>query len=186
MRGRGWSHVLLIALATVLVIAIGVPVVESFIDQSDEIAESKTTLIRLRGQIAAKPRLERELAEIDSLGAATASLLRGGSEALAAANMQNAVKGLVERHGGQVRSAQNLPSAMLGALQRIQVQYELSLPLGSLPAVTYELETSMPYLFLNDVDIRAEKAWGPGGTSSGVPNLHVLWTVSGYRWAGTR
>jgi general secretion pathway protein M len=185
-KGRGWALVALAALVIVLAIAIGVPVAESFIDQSSEIAESKATLARLRAQIAARPRLERELAEIDRRGVATASLLRGDSDALAAANMQSAVKTLVERHGGQVRSAQNLPSAMTGGLQRIQVQYELSLPLGSLPAITYDLEANTPYLFLNNMDIRAEKAWGPGGTSSDVPDLHVQWTVSGYRWAGSR
>jgi general secretion pathway protein M len=185
-RGRGWSLAILAALVVVLTIVIGVPVVESFIDQNDEIAQSKAMLARLRAQIAARPQLEKELAAIDRQGAATASLLKGDSAALAAANMQDVVKTLVERHGGQVRSVQNLPSALVSGLERIQVQYELSLPLGSLPGITYALETNTPYLFLNNMDIRAEKAWGPGGTSGDVPNLHILWTVSGYRWAGAR
>lgn len=183
-RGRGWPLVVLTGIVVVLLIVVVVPVVGSFREQDEEIAQARIAFAVYRSQIASRPALEAQLAALNRRQASTAGLLTGDSAALAAANMQNLVKALVERHGGQVRSVQTLPSAMAGGLERIPVQYELSIPLGSLKAVTYQLEAGLPYLFLDAVDVRTERNWAPQGSASTPRDLYVQWTVSGYRWAG--
>jgi general secretion pathway protein M len=184
-RGKGWPLAILIGIVVVLLIVIVLPVAETFGEQSDEIAQSQDEYAAYRAQIASRPRLEAELAALDRQESSTAGLLRGGNAALAAANMQGLVKTLVERHGGQVRSVQNLPSSMVGGLEKIEVQYELSIPLGSLKAVTWQLETNVPYLFLDDVQIHPENGWSPGDAAASSRNLYVQWTITGYRWVGT-
>jgi hypothetical protein len=184
-QGRGWPLAILAGITLVLAIMIGLPVVEAFGEQSDEIAQSKSDLALYQDEIRARPKLEAELAALNQREASTTGLLRGDSTALAAADMQALVKALVERHGGQLRSAQNLPSAMVGGLEKIDVQYELSIPLGSLKSVAYELETNPTYLFLSDVDIRVENGFVEAGASDTPRDLHVQWTISGYRWVGT-
>jgi hypothetical protein len=59
------------------------------------------------------------------------------------------------------------------------VQYEVSLPPGSLLAATYELETRTPYLFVDAAEIRPELY---GDTPAAAPSaLHVSWTIHAYR-----
>ncbi len=184
-RGRGWPLAILAGILVVLLIVVVLPVVETFGEQSDEIAQAKSELALYGAQIASRPALETELAALDRREAATAGLLRGDSAALAAAQMQGLVKALVERHGGQVRSVQTLPASQMGGLEKIPVQYELSLPLGSLKSVTYQLETNVPYLFLGAVDIRVENGFIPDTASTAPRDVHVQWTITGYRWVGS-
>ncbi|HEY2069244.1 MAG TPA: type II secretion system protein GspM [Rhizomicrobium sp.] len=176
---RGWSFVILIAVAMVPVLAVALPVADLFLQQSDETARLKEDYANYRASIAAQPALKMERANLDRQESAAAALLHGDSAALAAANMQSLVKLLVERHGGHLRSAQNLSTAISGGMEKIEAAYELTIPAGSLKAVTYELETGSPYLFLDGVAIRGEQL------ADGAPHdLHVSWTVHGYRWAG--
>jgi general secretion pathway protein M len=184
-HGRGWPIAILAGIVVLLLIVVVLPVVETFGEQSDEIAQSQEQFAIYNSQIASRPKLEAQLTALNQREASTAGLLRGDSAALAAASMQSLVKALVERRGGQVRSVQNLPSQPLGGLEKIEVQYELSIPLGSLAGVAYQLETSVPYLFLDDVDVRSEEAWLPQDATGAPRDLHVQWTIRGYRWAGT-
>lgn len=182
-RPRGWPLVILAGLVLLLAFAVLMPIGELFADQSDEAAQAQQELGVYRAQIAARPRLEAELAAVDRQTPATSQLLTGASTALAAATMQSLVKDLVERHGGQVRSAQTLAASIANGLEKVQVQYELSIPLGSLKAVTYQLETRAPYLFLDEVEIHPELY--TGGATGAPGNLHVQWLVHGYRQRGT-
>ena len=182
-HSRGWAMAILIGIVLVLVMAVAVPVAGSFAEQNDEIEQSKTLLADYRAEIAARPALEARLAALGRREATTGGLLRGDSTALAAADMQTLVTTLVHQHGGQVRSVQNFPAAPAGGLEKIAVQYELSLPLASLQNVVYRLETGQPFLFLDRVDIHPEEA----GTLDGAAprDLHVELLIRGYRWAGT-
>lgn len=184
-RSRGWAMAILIGILIVLVMAVAVPVAGSFAEQSDEIEQSKSLLAAYRAEIAARPALEARLAALGRREASTSGLLRGDSTALAAANMQGLVTALVHQHGGQVRSVQNFPSAPAGGLEKIVVQYDLSLPLASLQNVIYQLETGQPFLFLDHVDIRPEEGGTLDGPGAAPRDLHVEFLIRGYRWAGT-
>jgi general secretion pathway protein M len=148
-----------------------------FAEQGADAAQGQHTLAAYRAKIGARSALEADLDTVKRQLAATDTLLHGESTALAAASMQNLVKELVERRGGQVRSAQTLPPVVSGGLEKITVQYELTIPLGSLKAVGYELETGTPYLMLDAAEVRPEVSGGSGAPA----NLHVQWTVHGYR-----
>lgn len=185
-QGRGLPLAILAGVVAGFGLLVVFPVWEVFAAQSDDIAQSRRQLSLYQMEIASRPRLEAELAALNQREASSAVLLRGNSAALAAANMQSIVKPLIESHGGQVRSAQNLPSAPLGDLEEIEVQYDLSLPVGSLKEVTYQLETGAPYLFLDDVDIKVWESLQSEGSSAEPPNVQVHWTIAGYRWAGAR
>jgi general secretion pathway protein M len=178
-RGRGWLLVAVLGVA-VLVLGAGVTATtELFSQQHDEIAQARDDSASYRSLIAARPYLEREYGALVRREAGAASLLHGDSVALAAAEMQNLVKALVEHHGGQLRSAQLLPGSPANGLEKVAVQYELSIPLGALKSATYQLETGRPYLFLDEVEIRPQSY---AGATSGAPgNLNVEWTIHGYR-----
>ncbi len=183
-QGRGWTLAMLMGIAVVLAIVLGFPLLQAFGEQNDQIAQAKSDIALYRAEIAARPRLEAELAALNRSETAGAGLLHGASTALAAADLQSRIKALVERHGGQVRSAQELPPEIANGLEKVPVQYELSLPMGSLKAVTYAIETDAAYFFIDGVDIQPENGFVQDGASQ-PRNLHVEWIVSGYRWVGT-
>jgi hypothetical protein len=175
----------MIAAGIILVVlaAIIVPVAGMFMAQSEDTDGALTELAAYRAKIAAEPRLRAMAAGVAQQETQAGMLIAGGSTALAAANMQNAILDIVQRHGGQVRSSQTVtsPAAAAGGLACIVVQYEVSLPPGSLLGATYELETRAPYLFIDTAEIRPE-LYGDG--TAPAPNaLHVSWTVHAYRRA---
>ncbi len=178
-QGRGWALVILAAIVVLLGFAVLMPVAEMFAAQDDETAQAQDDLAVYRARIASRPRLKATFEAVRRQEAEIGALLPGSNSALAAAGMQSVVKALIEQHGGQMRSAQTLKSTTPDGVEKIVVQYELSLPLGSLKAVTYALETQAPYLFVDDIDVRPELY---GGVGAGAPgNVHVQWTVHGYR-----
>jgi len=181
-RTGAWSVVILGGIVVLLALVVLVPVAGLFAQQSGDLDQSRQDLAVYRAALAARPRLEAELQNVSRQAAPSSALLGGDNASLAAATMQGFVKNLVERHGGQVRSAQALTAAASSGLDKISVQFELSIPLASLKAATYELETGAPYLFLDAVDIRPELYAAAGAPT----NLHVTWTVHGYRQQGPR
>lgn len=184
--GRGWAAAILAGIVLIVLIVVVAPVAVSFAEQGDEIEQSRDQLAQYRALIASRPALEARLATIGRRDASMSGLLQGDSTALAAANMQALVTALVHRHGGQVRSVQNLPAASSGGLEKIEVQYELSLPLASLKGAIYQLETGQPFLYLDEMDIHPEESAALDGPMSAPRDLHVELLVRGYRWVGAR
>ncbi len=182
--GGGWTIVGLLAIALLLAIGVLLPVADIFAEQKDDMEQAQRELAAYRLQVARQPQLDAEFSDLQRQQSSGAAMLQGDSAALAAANMQSLVKDLVERHGGAMRSAQNLAASKSGGMEKITAQYEMSIPMGSLKAVTYELETRTPYLFFDQVEIRPESS--TGGPTGAPTDLDVQWTLHGYRWTGAK
>jgi hypothetical protein len=176
-RTGSQSLVVFGGIAVLLALVVLLPVVGLFARQSGDLDQARQDLAVYRAELAARPRLEDELRTVSRQAVPANGLFSDDNASLAAAAMQGFVKSLVERHGGQVRSAQALTATAANGLDKIAVQFELSIPLASLKAATYDLETGTPYLFLDAVDIRPELYAAAGAPA----NLHVTWTVHGYR-----
>jgi general secretion pathway protein M len=161
------------------------PVLDAFADQDAEIAQSKLLLAAYESRIASQPLVEERLAELKLREASATGVIAGNSAELAAANLQSIVKTLVENEGGQVRSAQNLEPLRANGFERIDVQYTVSVPMTRLKDTTYKLETNVPYLFLDGIDMHAPEGWQSEGAPYDPPNLEIRWTVRAYRWVGT-
>jgi hypothetical protein len=176
---------LLLAIGFVWLVVI-MPVTDAFAEQQDSIDQSHQMLAAYQSRIALRPLVEARLAELKSHETSATGLIGGASAELAAANVQNLVKGLIESESGQVHSAQNLPPVTAGGFQRIDIQYDVSLPMTHLKSAAYRIETSTPYLFLDGIDLRAPENWETPGQQIDPPNLEVRWTVRAYRWTGAR
>ena len=174
---------LLVAIAAAWAMVIE-PVADAFADQRDAIAQSHQLLAAYTRRIALRPAIEAKLAQLQQHETTATGLIGGASAELAAANIQNVVKALVESEDGQVHSAQNLAPVTADGFQRIEIQYDVSLPMTRLKSVAYRIETSMPFLFLDGIDMRAPESWQSPGLQLDPPNLEIRWTVRGYRWAG--
>jgi hypothetical protein len=177
--------ILLAAVAAAWVVIIE-PITAAFEAQDEDMARSHRMLAAYERRIALRPVIEAKLADVRRQQTASTGVIDGASAELAAATVQNIVKSLIESQSGQVRSAQNLPPVSAGGFQRIDVQYEATIPMTRLRETVYRIETSTPYLFLDSVDLRAPESWQIGPYASDPPAVDVHWTVHGYRWVGAR
>ena len=174
---------LAIGLGWLLVVA---PVMDAFAEQSARIEDLQQQLTLFKARVAMRPAVEMRLADLKKNEASSTGLIGGNSAELAAANMQNLVKALFESDTAQIRSAQNLPAVTADGFQRIEVQYDVSVPMTRMKDVVYRLETGVPYLFLDAVDMRAPEDWQNSGLNLDPPNVDVRWTVHAYRWTGAQ
>jgi hypothetical protein len=164
-------------------LAIVAPIADAFAAQSEDIAQSRLMLDAYARRIAMRPVIEAKLAEIRRRQTSSTGLVPGTSAELAAAGVQATVKTLIESDAGQITSVQNLPPTTKDGFQRIEVQYDLSVPMTKLRDVVYRIETAVPYLFIDGVELRAPENWQGAGVAMDPPNLQLRWTVHAYRWA---
>jgi len=151
-----------------------------------EAAEIEQSLDRLAGYeaaIAARPQLEAELKRVQQESASLAGLVTGASAPLAAANMQNAVRTVVGRSGGEIRSSQNLPPSSADGFEKIDIAYDVTLPMNRLKDLLYQLETATPFLFLDRLNLETQQnlSQRPDGTQ---PQIDIHFVARGYRWVG--
>lgn len=186
IKERSLALAILAVAAVIAWIMILHPLMNIVTGESEETESSLQLLARYHALEKARPQVEAELKAMQQRSAAMSGLIEGKSAALAAAAVQSEVKSIIERHGGSVMSSQNMPPAAADGFEKIEIQYMLSLPLGSLKNVVYEIETHTPYLFIDNVNMRMPENWMPENTAAPVPALEVQFLVGGYRWVGTR
>jgi len=149
---------------------------------NEEANENLADLSHFRAEAAARPQVERALAALRAQAANLPIFVHGESNALAQASLQSDIKAIVERVGGEVRSAFALPPASERGLDLVSVQYDVTVPATKLHELAYVIETHLPYLFITAADVTAPQTW-PTDPKSPEPQLEMRWTVSAYRWS---
>jgi general secretion pathway protein M len=136
------------------------PLLGAYQQGERDIEDARTLLQRYRALAEQRPRLAERLAEQEERAAAAAGYLEGPSDALAAAQLQDRVKSVVEAAGGELRSTQILPAeALEGDLgfRRTTIRVQIAVTIEGLASILYELETGQPYLLIDDVTVRQER-----------------------------
>jgi general secretion pathway protein M len=185
-KGR-WLASLILAGALVLawIVVLG-PLANILFGESEDVQHSLALLGRYEALAEARPQVQAELQAMQQRNATMSGLVEGNSAALAAAQVQSDVKAIVERNGGAVLSSQNMPSSLSDNFEKIEIQYDLTVPPGGLKNVIYQIETHSPYLFLDSVNMRMPENWGLQDPGAAVPAMEVQFLVRGYRWVGTK
>jgi hypothetical protein len=112
--------------------------------------------------------------------------LSANTATLAQAQLQSAMKTIIESNGGVLLSAQILPPESVKGFDVVAIQYDLTLPLSRLRNLLYGVETHTPYFFINEADILMPANWYPDNAQAPDPTLELRWTVHAYRWNGKR
>jgi general secretion pathway protein M len=186
-RGSLPSRLLAVALLLVAVLALVqllvLPVLAAYRETAASIEQSQTLLQRYRALAAQRPRLEEELATQQKAEVASIAYLEGASDALAAAALQDQVRAIITRAGGDLRSTQILPVEPAGpesSVRRASLRLQLAVDVEGLQQLLYELETSEPYLFVEDLNIRERSLRRLRDEEDEAPVLDVSLEVSGY------
>jgi len=148
------------------------------------IADSRALLAGFARAAAERPALE---ARLHALGGQTdqpqPGLLEAANAPLAAAQLQSAAKAIIGAAGGQVRSVQDLPAARAGSFQRVAIRLDVGVTTDGLRTALYRIESAQPYMFVDNLAIRAPEAQQRGAipaAAGGGDALSVRLEVFGY------
>lgn len=129
---------------------------------------------------AAKTAHEEHLEALRRRQSGTGIYLVGGTDALAAAELQKRIRAAVVRHGGELRSIQSLPARSDSGFRSIAVRVQISASLSSFHNLLYELESQKPLLFVENLDVRNRRANRRGALDNLDPQLTIRVDLLGY------
>ena len=185
--GSVLSRTLAIAILGIVLLGayrlIATPLVIAYLDGEARIEQAKELLQRYEALAEQRSLLADRLAKQEERAGSAAGYLTGPSDALAAAQLQDRVKSVVEGAGGELRSTQILPAeALEGDLgfRRATLRVRFVVTIEGLKTTLYELETGQPYLIIDDVTIRQERVRRRGNDPERAPTLDVSLELFGY------
>ena len=116
------------------------------------------TLEKSAELLARKPALEKRLAELkEARKAEDARLIEGQTPSLAAAALQNAVKGTITGRGGTLSSERVEKPEDLGRFRLITISVDAVIPdVRALSDTLYAIETRTPWLVIREIDARVK------------------------------
>jgi general secretion pathway protein M len=106
---------------------------------------------------AARPELEKAIQAIRNDQRTAAYFLPQAAPALAAADLQQRVKRLVEGAEGALLSIQALPVVEEGGMVRVAVRATLQGNVDALQKVLHSLESQVPLLFVDNLEVTARR-----------------------------
>lgn len=122
----------------------------------EEEAVKKKTLEKYAALIAEKPQLEAQLISLKEARTAEDSrLISGQTPSLAAATLQETVRGIITSRGGTISSERVGKQEDFGSFKIVSVSLDAVLPdPRALSDILYSIETRTPYLIVKEVDTR--------------------------------
>ena len=157
-RKRRWAAVaLLVLLAALTIAAVAVPAVLLNRHYDGNIAKLGRQVSSQTAFNALRPRLTEKLELLKSRDARRL-YLKGTSSALALAELQEMVRGMIEANGGRVAgsSAQGNVPKEDGAYRQVAATFTLNTNNANLRRLLHALETKEPYLFIDTVVIQPQ------------------------------
>lgn len=152
-----------------------------------EIEDAREQVAHFERLAAMRPSLAAQLKQLDDQPTSQSYYLSGGTDALAAAGLQDRVNALVGANGGTLRSTQALPGVEEEGFRRITLRVQMTATTEALFETLYELEAATPILFVENLDIqsrmvrRATASANAGAVEPvAAPLLTVAFDLSGY------
>lgn len=139
--------------AAVFLLAVA-PTLEAYGRTEADVREAVRLLQRYQRVASTRPAVEAQLAELEVRQAESGVYLSGATDALAAAELQDRVKAIIQASGGALTSTQALPVKTEGTLRRVSVRVQFTGTIETLHQAVYDLETYKPYLMIDNIDVR--------------------------------
>jgi general secretion pathway protein M len=161
------------------------PVIAAYRDAGESIAQAQTLLQSYRERAEQGPQLAQLLAGEEKRAGRVTGYLAAVDDALAAAELQDRVKGVVEGAGGVLRSAQSLnvePVDAVAGVRRAGLKVRFAADIESLATILYEIETGEPDLGVDGLSIREPRRQRrrSGDEPEEAPQLDVVVDLYGY------
>lgn len=157
------------------------PLVGAYSEINGAISQSNELLARYQRVIAQHSALQSKLEDVNQDHIQSGVYVPGGTDALAAARLQEIVNSRVESNGGQVRSVQILPAQEDGDFRRVGVRIQMTASITAIARILYAFEGGDTYLFVDNLEIsnRQSRRRADGGQDVD-PELLVRLDLTGY------
>lgn len=175
---------ILVLVAAMLIAAIALPVWLLNRHYDSALEESVNRLDRFSRIIGMRDGLQKQALEVKALEAKH-HFLKSGSPSLVAAELQQQAQAIFDANGAKVNSIQPLPNKDEGAYRQVTVQVQLVAPLSAVKGMLYAMESAHPYLFLDNLSIRANNMVISRNDPLNEPDLVVMFDLSGFALKGT-
>ncbi len=86
--------------------------------------------------------------------------LKGGTPALAGAELQELVKSIAEQNSGRVLSVQSLPHKDADGYRQLSATVQMSISVPNLRSILYALESREPYIFVDGLKVTSQAGFG--------------------------
>jgi hypothetical protein len=183
LRGRKGALLVLGVLVCLFVLLVALPIVALFRAQAQDRKEALAQLAAYRALEAQRPALQARLAALQEGAKSVPGLLDATSADLAQAELQSEMKGLIDRNGGSLLSAQLLPPTKVKGFDSVSIEYDVNVPLSNFSSLIYGVETHVPYYFVDSADLVMPPNWRPNSPNQD-PSMEMRWTIHAYRWRG--
>ena len=145
---------LLLGIVLLLAAVVVAPLISAANDYREQAEELRFRLQRARQIVARKQSVAENLEKLKRQQQTLGFLSSRGTVALASADLQQFVKNAIADAGGQLNSTQVLPVTELDGLQKIAVKVRMKGSIEVLRHVLHEIETSVPLMRVEQLDIR--------------------------------
>ena len=178
-QSRIMAWLLLLVALLAVAAAIAIPALQLNAHYQSAIDQRVDRLAREQRVISMAPKMQQQMLELQRLNPSQ-FYLRNNNPVLAAADIQESAKRQIDANGGKLLSMNILPPKDEDPLTRIGINVQITSGLDGLEKLLYSLETSTPYLFINNLSIRAINAYTPPNGTAPPLQLQVQFDLSGY------
>jgi general secretion pathway protein M len=183
-----WLAVGLLAFVSLLLVfLILVPVITTVLDNREQTEELLFRLQRARQIVAGKDEMTERIELIKQAHEQNNYFSNRDTVALASADLQRLIKSAVSQAGGELTSTQVLPVSNEQGLTRVMVQVRMAGDIAALRSVLYEIESSVPLMIIDQIDIRPVRGKRNRKTRKIEPSnkLNVNFRIIGFMRAKT-
>lgn len=152
------------------------PMADAWVEAGRDIADARARLGTLSALAGAAGALEAALEERRRPSADGPAWYRAASDTLVAVQVQDRLKAAVETGGGTLTSVRVLPAGEEGPFRRVTLRAQTEASLSVLQRVLYDLESTRPYLVLDNLSVRVSGA----GQAEADPVLAVQFDMMAY------
>lgn len=185
----GWGQrlaalALLLLVGGALYLAVDQWLIGRYRDYQNQLQQQQERLAQLERIAATREPVQQRIVKIQQDRNITAQYLPQSAPALAAAELQQRIKAVVEAAGGTLQSTQALPPVEEGGAVKVTVSAIMNGDTGSVQKVLYDLEGQTPLLFVDNLELSARmmRPRLPNGRYANYTRmqLNAQFEVSGY------
>ncbi len=179
-RQRAIAVALLVAAVAAALALVVVPVVMLHKHYDDAIASQTNLLHRYRAVAAQAPQYRQALETMRSRDGRR-FFLKNTAPNLAAAELQELLRGAIESNGGRITTSQNTATKDDGRFKQIGVTVQFFATTPNLQKVLFALETQLPYVVVDNLTLRPLNAFRGFKPAAGQePELNVQLDASAF------
>ena len=193
VQSRAVAVALLFAVLAIAFSAIVLPLWHGYLQQQAELEHYRERIERLSRVAAHRDAFAEQLQQLAGRRVLSRYVLSQRSETLAAAALQEQLKGIVEGSGGRLTSTRTMPAQRAGGFLKVSVSARMSVDTDALRQVLYDLESNVPYLMVDELSVRSRRSrratHGPRSRTTPTPlvrgQLDVRFDLSGFMLTDT-